>query len=128
MARKKKFTTRKTNKAKTSSRSQKRPRASSKALSTKTGRVAAAPKKTASAAQSSQAKGAASTVVVKQRSDYQGKDWWNWSVWIDAPQEQLDQIQYVEYTLHPTFAERVRRVTDGGAKFRLDSAGWGEFM
>jgi YEATS family/TIR domain len=128
MASKKKSTTGKMKKAKKSEGTQKIPRASTKALSTKTKRVAASPKKIASAGPSSHAEGAVGTVVVKQRSDYQGNDWWNWSVWIDAPEKQLDQIQYVEYTLHPTFAERVRRVTDRGTKFRLDSAGWGEFM
>jgi hypothetical protein len=70
----------------------------------------------------------AGSLEVKQKSDYQGNDWWEWSVWIEAPPKSLSQIESVEYTLHPTFPERVRRHTNRRQNFRLDSAGWGEFM
>jgi transcription initiation factor IIF auxiliary subunit len=39
----------------------------------------------------------------------------------------LDEITSVEYTLHPSFANPVRSVTDRSSKFRLKTAGWGTF-
>jgi hypothetical protein len=69
-----------------------------------------------------------SVLEVNQKSVYRGNDWWEWSVWIEASAERLDQIEYVEYKLHPTFPEQVLRHTNRREKFRLDSEGWGEFM
>lgn len=56
-----------------------------------------------------------------------GKDHWKWSVWMDGTNEDLDGVDYVVYTLHPTFNEPVRRVDDRATAFRLDASGWGEF-
>lgn len=67
-------------------------------------------------------------IKVKQESIYQGNDWWQWSVWLEGSKAELDQIEYVEYTLHPTFAKPVQRITDRNTNFRLDASGWGEFM
>lgn len=64
---------------------------------------------------------------IKQDATYEGSDRWTWSVWVDATEEELRQIEYVEYILHPTFADPTRRVEDRSSKFRLDSSGWGEF-
>jgi hypothetical protein len=64
---------------------------------------------------------------IKQDATYEGSDRWSWSVWVDAPEEELSKIDYVEYILHPTFADPTRRVADRSSKFRLDSRGWGEF-
>jgi hypothetical protein len=92
------------------------------------------PRKTAGASTKAKRTGAKSAPVkqsaveVKQTSDYRGNDSWDWSVWIEAPVQLLDQIEYVEYALHNTFPEPVRRVTNRAEKFRLDSSGWGEFM
>ena len=67
-------------------------------------------------------------IHVKQKADYQGKDWWRWSVWVDGPKEELDQIEYIQYTLHPTFPKPVHCIKNRRTKFRLNSSGWGEFM
>jgi hypothetical protein len=96
------------------------PHRSSTSASTKATRVLSHSAK-------SSVKSSAKPIEVKQSSDYGGNDWWNWSVWIEAPARELDQIEYVEYTLHPTFPDRVRRQTNRAEKFRIDSAGWGEF-
>ena len=64
---------------------------------------------------------------IKQEATYTGSDWWKWSIWLDGPAEELDQVDHVVYTLHPTFPSPVRRVTDRESNFRLESAGWGEF-
>lgn len=60
---------------------------------------------------------------IMQEAEYQGKDWWSWSVWIDAAVNELNEIQYVEYTLHPTFVKPVREKRDRSTKFRLYAEG-----
>src|SRR5262249_32977781 len=70
----------------------------------------------------------AGTLTIKHESHYRGDDWWNWSVWVEGPENKLNKVEYVEYTLHPAFPEPVTRRADRDTKFRLDSAGWGEFM
>ena len=71
-------------------------------------------------------------IQVKQSSEYRGKyqgnDWWNWSIWIEAPAMVLAQIEYVEYKLHPTFPNPVEKRTNADDKFRLEAEGWGEFL
>jgi transcription initiation factor IIF auxiliary subunit len=71
-------------------------------------------------------------IEVKQSSEYRGKyegyDWWNWSIWIEASKSVLAQIEYVEYKLHPTFPERIQKRTNADEKFLLTEEGWGEFM
>ena len=60
-----------------------------------------------------------------------GSGRWEWSVFVLAPNDVLNQIQYVEYTLHPTFPEPVQRVTERGLEsgkgFVLKATGWGTF-
>ncbi len=58
---------------------------------------------------------------------YKGDDWWEWSVWVDTSEDELNKIKFVEYTLHETFSNPVRIIKDRKTKFRLDSAGWGVF-
>jgi hypothetical protein len=52
---------------------------------------------------------------------------WNWSVWIEGNDAELDSVHEVTWKLHPTFKQPVRRVDTRATKFRLDSVGWGEF-
>ena len=60
-----------------------------------------------------------------------GGDKWEWSIFVTANDEVLSQIQYVEYTLHPTFADPIQKVTQRGAErgkgFFLKATGWGTF-
>jgi transcription initiation factor IIF auxiliary subunit len=60
-----------------------------------------------------------------------GNGRWNWTVFIKAPPEVLDQIESVEYTLHPTFPNPVQRIYDKGPNpnqaFPLSATGWGVF-
>lgn len=67
------------------------------------------------------------SLKIAQDFDYKGNDWWEWSVWIDGPDSELDEVEQVEYTLHPTFPKPVRTVADRRSKFRLQTAGWGVF-
>jgi transcription initiation factor IIF auxiliary subunit len=67
-------------------------------------------------------------ISLKQKTTYDGDNWWKWSVWVEGEKEILNRIEYVEYALHNSFPQPVRRVEDRSSKFRLDSEGWGEFM
>ncbi|HEY8185082.1 MAG TPA: pYEATS domain-containing protein [Pyrinomonadaceae bacterium] len=64
---------------------------------------------------------------LEQKATYASDNWWEWSVWVEGDKEELKQIDYVEYNLHSSFPEPVRRIEDRSSKFRLDSSGWGEF-
>jgi transcription initiation factor IIF auxiliary subunit len=57
---------------------------------------------------------------------------WDWKVYIEADDAVLDQIRSVEYTLHPTFPQPIRQVSDRGSEhgrgFFLSGRGWGTFQ
>jgi len=71
----------------------------------------------------------------RQRSKYVGddrsdpnEDWYEWSVWLDGPKRQLDQVQEVTYHLHRSFEEgREWATCDRGSGFRLEREGYGGF-
>jgi hypothetical protein len=48
-------------------------------------------------------------------------------VWLDAPAEELDNIKYVVWKLHPSFSPPDVRVDSRQNGFRLTTSGWGEF-
>ena len=64
---------------------------------------------------------------IEQAFEYQDNDWWKWSVWIEGKDSDLDLIDYVVYTLHPTFPNPVRKMTNRKEKFILSTEGWGVF-
>ena len=64
---------------------------------------------------------------VAQSQKYEGDQWWRWSLWIEGAAEDLDEIKSVTYTLHSTFPEPIRTVTDRASKFQLRCSGWGIF-
>lgn len=69
-------------------------------------------------------------VAADNTSKYIGSGRYNWTVYIVASEDTLNQINYVEYTLHPTFPNPKRRVNQRGSRdypFALSSNGWGEF-
>jgi transcription initiation factor IIF auxiliary subunit len=68
------------------------------------------------------------TLRIEQGFKYVGDDYWDWWVWIDGPDEELDQIDHVTYILHPTFPSPVREAKNRSTKFRLETAGWGVFL
>ncbi len=67
------------------------------------------------------------TLSIEQDFAYQGDDWWAWQIWIEGSDAELDQIDYVVYTLHSTFPRPVRVIKDRSTKFRLETASWGVF-
>jgi transcription initiation factor IIF auxiliary subunit len=65
---------------------------------------------------------------IQQSEEYVGDNYWNWSVWIEGAWGEIDTVTSVEWRLHPTFPNPVRRVTDKTTSFRLDTSGWGVFL
>jgi transcription initiation factor IIF auxiliary subunit len=64
---------------------------------------------------------------IAQKQHYEGDDWWAWSVWIEAPGDELDEIESVTWHLHPTFVPPEVVVDTRDSNFALDTAGWGTF-
>jgi transcription initiation factor IIF auxiliary subunit len=62
-----------------------------------------------------------------QSQSYRGDNYWDWAVWLDGQSDELDEIAFVEYTLHPTFPKPVRRIVERDTNFKLTTSGWGEF-
>ena len=67
-------------------------------------------------------------IMIQQWEKYEGEDWWRWAVWVEARDEVLDLIDFVEWTLHPTFPNPIRKIHDRASKFRLETGGWGVFQ
>lgn len=68
-----------------------------------------------------------SNLQVRQESEYIENDKWKWSVWLEGPDDQLDAIESVVYTLHRSFPNPVRTVSERANGFRLESTVWGTF-
>jgi transcription initiation factor IIF auxiliary subunit len=64
---------------------------------------------------------------VAQDYKYTGDDYWDWSVWIDASDADLDKIDKVVYNLHFSFREPVQVIKTRQNKFKLKNSGWGTF-
>jgi transcription initiation factor IIF auxiliary subunit len=74
---------------------------------------------------------AQSGITVDNTATPLGNDRWEWTVFVKGDQETISQISCVEYELHATFPDRLRRVCDRGSKpdqaFPLTANGWGAF-
>lgn len=64
---------------------------------------------------------------IAQDSKYRGEDYWDWSVWIDANEQDLDKIDHVVYNLHFSFPDPVKIIKTRQNKFKLNASGWGTF-
>ena len=67
------------------------------------------------------------TNIAKPLGERQGNEWYEWVVYVNEGPGILSQIKAVEYLLHRTFVDPLRRMTDRNSKFALRSSGWGEF-
>ena len=54
-------------------------------------------------------------------------EYYAWKLFVDESEEILDQIESVEYTLHPTFPWSRQLRDNRDERFALQTAGWGEF-
>lgn len=67
-------------------------------------------------------------LTVKNTSSYLGAGRWDWTIFVDADPNTLEQIECVEYILHPTFPDPVRKVCNQAkTKFAYSTNGWGTF-
>jgi len=67
------------------------------------------------------------SIQIKQKSVYVSDDQWDWAVWLVGTAAELDMIDHVIYTLHPTFPNPVRKIHTRRGGFRLKASGWGGF-
>ncbi len=57
-----------------------------------------------------------------------GTNYWSWTAYLEARNsEDFDTIDHVEYRLHPTFKNPIRRVRNPANGFALTTKGWGTF-
>lgn len=66
--------------------------------------------------------------IVQSNEKRKGEDRWDWEVHLEGNDEDLNEIEYVEYTLHETFPNPVRRIYDRTSRFELKTSGWGTFI
>jgi hypothetical protein len=69
----------------------------------------------------------AMTFKIAQDATLADQSRWRWSVWLEAPKEELDTVKDVLWKLHPSFSPSEVRVDSRKTGFRLKSSGWGEF-
>ncbi len=62
--------------------------------------------------------------LLKKEGD---RPYYSWKVFVDESDSVLQQIDQVEYTLHPTFPQPHQIREKKEDKFALETAGWGEF-
>jgi transcription initiation factor IIF auxiliary subunit len=70
-------------------------------------------------------------ITAANSAAYIGGGRWTWTVYIQAPADRIPSIRCVEYTLHPTFPNPVRKVCEPGKGpefFPLSTEGWGTFQ
>ena len=64
---------------------------------------------------------------IQQEVTPHDEGWWDWAIWLEGPADELEEVEFVEYILHPTFPNPVRKVSNRATKFRMATRGWGEF-
>jgi hypothetical protein len=60
-------------------------------------------------------------------SSVQGRNYYEWRVFVDEPPQVLNQIAEVQYLLHPTFPNPLLVRSNPEDRFALESSGWGQF-
>jgi transcription initiation factor IIF auxiliary subunit len=56
-----------------------------------------------------------------------GKKHFHLGVWIEAPERELDEVEFVEYSLHPTFKKQKRVSRNRPNNFSITFWTWGMF-
>lgn len=54
--------------------------------------------------------------------------WFDWTVYIDGTDDELNKINQVTYILHKSFSERRIVSTNQSNNFARTNKGWGEFL
>ena len=55
------------------------------------------------------------------------QDWFSIQVFVEGSDDELDNIDYVEYELHPSIPNPYRPVADRSKKFAVNFKSWGIF-
>ncbi len=70
-------------------------------------------------------------IFLTNKSGYVGQrgdtHWWKWTAYLEGSEGELDEIAFVEYHLHPSFPNPIRRIKMRSGGFPLKSKGWGVF-
>jgi len=56
-----------------------------------------------------------------------GREHYNLRIWLAGPEGELDQVQNVEYLLHPSFRNRLMNATERSDNFAISIWTWGMF-
>tara|TARA_R110001583_G_scaffold7501_4_gene37143 strand:- start:95 stop:448 length:354 start_codon:yes stop_codon:yes gene_type:complete len=56
-----------------------------------------------------------------------GREQFHVGIWVDGSEEELDQVERVEYLLHPTFKNRLRTSRARSNGFSITFWAWGTF-
>jgi transcription initiation factor IIF auxiliary subunit len=56
-----------------------------------------------------------------------GREYFHVGVWIDGSEEELSQVEKVDYVLHPTFKNRIRSSMSRNNGFSITFWAWGTF-
>lgn len=68
------------------------------------------------------------SLKIKNKWNYVGDDSWDWEAYIDDEGSgELNNIKYVEYVLHPTFPNPIRKSDNLENNFMIKTNGWGTF-
>lgn len=64
---------------------------------------------------------------IKLQNSWENKeqDRWDWSAYLTG--SDVSNVEYVEYILHPTFENPMRKIENPAYGFRLETSGWGTF-
>ena len=72
---------------------------------------------------------AGTNLRIKQGSEQKDGELWEWWIWLDGPDDELNKVQRVVYTItDPTFPESSRAISDRSNKFMFKNSGWTEFQ
>ncbi len=66
-------------------------------------------------------------LTIVQTSEEAGKGYWDWEIHLEGSDDELDRVKYVEYVLHETFPDPIRKISDRSSGFQLETSGWGTF-
>lgn len=70
--------------------------------------------------------------ALRNKSEYLGKKgnthWWSWTAFIDANEgDSINDIKYVEYQLHSSFKNPIKKSRKASDNFSITLKGWGTF-
>lgn len=68
------------------------------------------------------------SIKQSSRKSPRKENYFDWEIWLDDGEHLINKIKFVEYILHSSFPNRIRKRTNVADNFRLQTSGWGEFM